>query len=554
MHLLKYFDQLSLRPENAKEIKDLILDLAIRGRLTEEWRLNNVKIAEKIQSSAKYEAPFKIPNSWRWTILSESSSINGGFAFKSSKYVNDGVRVIRISDFDENGFKDDKIKRYEYSSDLDRYQLENHNILMAMTGGTVGKTYFVENLSERMFVNQRVATIKIDKGVNPNYINYTIKTGLIQSVIHEAKNSTNDNISMRDIKNFKIPLPPFAEQKAIVQIVNQLMEEVDQLEAATTARVTLRQDFIQSSLHQLTTENSQQAWSDLQPHFKSFFDTEESIDKLKEAILQLAVQGKLTRKWREDNPDIEPASVLLERIKEEKAKLIKEKKIRKEKLLPEIMENEIPYNLPEEWIASTINEIANSTEAGKSPKCLNRPADENEWGVIKTTSVQKLKFEEDENKAYPQGFITGNQAEVKNLDLLITRAGPFNRTGIVAVAENPRKMLLLSDKTIRINFNKKLLSPHYIAIALSAGYSHNILQKLKSGMAKSQVNISQDKLKSVVVFLPPIEEQKTIVQLVNQLMDYCDQLKIEISRKNGLEKNFLQSSIREVIEQSEAIS
>src|SRR6056297_344412 len=110
MHLLKYFDQLSLRPENAKEIKDLILDLAIRGRLTEEWRLNNVKIAEKIQSSAKYEAPFKIPNSWRWTILSESSSINGGFAFKSSKYVNDGVRVIRISDFDENGFKDDKIK------------------------------------------------------------------------------------------------------------------------------------------------------------------------------------------------------------------------------------------------------------------------------------------------------------------------------------------------------------------------------------------------------------------------------------------------------------
>ena len=76
-------------------------------------------------------------------MLGMVSDINGGFAFKSSKYSNNGVRVVRISDFDEKGFKDEKIVRYPYTEDLRNYSLELNNILMAMTGGTVGKSLLV---------------------------------------------------------------------------------------------------------------------------------------------------------------------------------------------------------------------------------------------------------------------------------------------------------------------------------------------------------------------------------------------------------------------------
>ncbi len=183
MQLLKHFKELTVHPKNADQLKGLILQLAIQGKLTEKWREQhpNVEPAsillEKIQEEkaqlikekkikkekalpeiGEDEIPFELPNEWKWERLANISAINGGFAFKSSQYVDEGVRVIRISDFDEKGFKDKKIVRYNYNSDLADYRLEKKNILMAMTGGTVGKTLYVDTLEEEMVVNQRVAT------------------------------------------------------------------------------------------------------------------------------------------------------------------------------------------------------------------------------------------------------------------------------------------------------------------------------------------------------------------------------------------------------------
>lgn len=161
------------------------------------------------------EVPYELPQGWEWVRLGTVAEVNGGFAFKSSKYTNDGVRVIRISDFDEKGFKNDKVVRYSYTDDLSCFSLESSNILMAMTGGTVGKSLLVKSLPELMVVNQRVATIKMVKGVVPEFINGLIRTNLIQSVIQAAKNSTNDNISMGDITGFFVPLPPSPNNTAL---------------------------------------------------------------------------------------------------------------------------------------------------------------------------------------------------------------------------------------------------------------------------------------------------------------------------------------------------
>lgn len=255
MKLLSLLKELSLHPKNAEELKGLILQLAIQGKLTDKWRADNsivepasvllekieeekallisqkkIKKEKIVETLSKDEVPFVLPENWEWCKLIEISSINGGFAFKSSNYVDEGARVIRISDFDELGFKNHKVVRHNYTEDLLPYVLEDRNILIAMTGGTVGKSLFVNHVNETMVVNQRVATIKIIQPIFEAYVNCVIPTKLIQDVIEEAKNSTNDNISMSDIKGFNIPIPPLEEQLAIVEKVNSLMVLCDELE------------------------------------------------------------------------------------------------------------------------------------------------------------------------------------------------------------------------------------------------------------------------------------------------------------------------------------
>ena len=101
---------------------------------------------------------------------------------------------------------------------------------MAMTGGTVGKSLLVKEKPEVMLLNQRVALIRMIINIFPEYINSLIKTNIIQNVIQNAKNSTNDNISMNDIQRFMLPLPPLAEQKRIVAKIDQLRALCDTLE------------------------------------------------------------------------------------------------------------------------------------------------------------------------------------------------------------------------------------------------------------------------------------------------------------------------------------
>ena len=273
MTLLEQFKELSLHPKNAEELKGLILQLATQGKLTANWRAANpntepasellklieaekqdliaqkkIKKEKPLPPISEEEKPFDIPDSWIWTRLQDLSSITGGYAFKSSNYIESGVRVVRISDFNESGFKNEKVVRYNFNDDLTPYILEEGNILLAMTGGTVGKSLFVSQLDELMVVNQRVATIKIIDPIHEAYINCVIPTSLVQDVIEEAKNSTNDNISMGDIKGFKMPIPPLEEQQAIVEKVNSLMALCDELEEHIENGQTQLEELMKSCL------------------------------------------------------------------------------------------------------------------------------------------------------------------------------------------------------------------------------------------------------------------------------------------------------------------
>ena len=165
--LEQHFDTAFAAPDGVKKLRELILTLAMQGKLVaqdpnDQPSSELLNKLEKERGSRRRESangnagkakslppinplavPYLLPQGWEWVMLGMVSDINGGFAFKSSKYSNNGVRVVRISDFDEKGFKDEKIVRYPYTEDLRNYSLELNNILMAMTGGTVGKSLLV---------------------------------------------------------------------------------------------------------------------------------------------------------------------------------------------------------------------------------------------------------------------------------------------------------------------------------------------------------------------------------------------------------------------------
>ncbi len=188
-------------------------------------------IKKELPEITEDEIPFDIPENWCWCRLGEISIFNGGYAFKSENYVSqtNGVRVLRISDFDENGIKEKDPVYYPYNSEMENYKLSVNDIIICMTGGTVGKSYLVKNLNEEMYVNQRVADLKCSNLVEIDYIYSVILSYHIQSSIQHNKNSTNDNISADLIKKFLIPLPPLAEQKRIVAAIEKLLPLCEKL-------------------------------------------------------------------------------------------------------------------------------------------------------------------------------------------------------------------------------------------------------------------------------------------------------------------------------------
>ena len=209
-----------IRKEKQKLVKEgklkksaLSDSVIYKGDDNKYWEKNGKK-----EKDITDEIPFEIPDSWAWVRLSSISDITGGYAFQSSSLKEElGKRVIRISDISEQGFVNTKIVRYNGTPISDIYRIQKFDIIMAMTGGTVGKSLFVRELPEdELLLNQRVARIR-NLWISVDYLNFVIIAPHIKEFISKQKNSTNDNISMEDISNFLIPLPSIKEQLRIVE-------------------------------------------------------------------------------------------------------------------------------------------------------------------------------------------------------------------------------------------------------------------------------------------------------------------------------------------------
>jgi type I restriction enzyme S subunit len=248
------------------------------------------------------------------------------------------------------------------------------------------------------------------------------------------------------------------------------------------------------------------------------------IKKLRELILELAVRGKLVPQ----DPNDEPASELLKRIGIEKSRLLDARLLKKTEKATDVELDCGLAKVPNSWGWVALSDITLGMDSGWSPACEPNPSRNNEtWGVLKTTAVQVMQFLQEENKALPAHLEPRPDAEVKAGDILFTRAGPTNRVGISCLVESTRPRLMISDKIIRFHPIEAGTYGRYIALCLNTGRTAEYLETAKSGMAASQVNISQQKLKLAPVPLAPLPEQHRIVAKVDELMALCDRLEAQ---------------------------
>ena len=290
--------------------------------------------------------------------------------------------------------------------------------------------------------------------------------------------------------------------------------------------------------------------------------------QLKNSILQWAIQGKLVPQ----DPNDEPASVLLEKIRQEKERLIKEKKIKRdknasiiyrgednsyyEKILAtgevKCIDEEIPFEVPKGWEWCRLRDIIKGTNAGKSPNCEKRPKREDEWGVLTTTAIQENDFLPTENKVLPPNYIVNPEHSVKHGDILITRAGPVNRTGVVCLVDKECNNLILSDKTVRIDYLRNYCNPIFIVLVLNSPTIHELLMSVTVGMASSQVNVSQDNIQNTLIPFPCIKMQNRIVEKITNLLPIIERYKSEQEQleelnaqlSSSLKKSILQEAIQ----------
>ena len=209
------------------------------------------------------------------------------------------------------------------------------------------------------------------------------------------------------------------------------------------------------------------------------------------------------------------------------------------------IDEEIPFEVPKGWEWCRLRDIILGTNAGKSPNCEKRPKKSEEWGVLTTTSIQENAFLSNENKVLPKHYVITPEHCVRYGDILITRAGPVNRTGIVCMVENNCDKLILSDKTVRIDYMHDYCNPKFLVFVLNSSAIHELVMSATVGMAASQVNVSQGSIQNTLIPFPPSKEQQRII---NKLEALLPQIEKYNNAQNKLDE--LNKTVKDIIKKS----
>lgn len=485
----------------AQELKNSILQLAVQGKLVPQCKedepaseltrqiiesRNQVKknLIKTLSSISEEEISFDIPESWIWLRLGDFCQVYNGNSINSTvkqkKYSQkcDGHCFIATKDV---GF--DHIVDYENGIYIPKeetnFKVANAgSILLCMEGGSAGKKIGVLD-RDVCFGNKLCCFTPCI--IDNQYLYYYLQSPVFFSAFFSSMTGLIGGVGSAKLKNLICPIPPLAEQKRIVAKIEELMPLIEEYGKAEEQLTKLNAEF---------------------------------PDKLRKSILQQAVQGKLTERDQAD----EPASELLKRIKTEKEDLIKSGKIKKEKLLPAITDDEKPYDIPDtwEWVRLSNASVGQLTygiiklgeEDSEGVKVLR--CSDIKPGYIVTLNIRTVK------KALSEEYV---RTILNGGEIVINVRGTLGGCAVVPIE---LKGYNVAREVAVIPISKLISNKYLMYILLSPIFDSYLIENLR-GVAYKGLNI--ELLSNFPIPLPPIAEQKRIVKRVEELLALCDELK-----------------------------
>ena len=439
------------------------------------------------------EIPFELPEGWEWTRLGNlSSSIQYGLS--NSAEPQGTHRLLRITDIQDGKVNWENVP-FTTVENAETYLLRKDDIVFARTGATVGKSFLITELPLDSVYASYLIRIRLFDRISPSYLYQFFNSHCYwEQITDKSVGVGQPNCNGTSLKELFIPLPPLLEQKRIVPAANALLEYASVIESEKAS-------------------------------------LQEIIDLTKSKILDLAIRGKLVKQ----NPDDEPASVLLNRIRAEKEELIKQGKIKRDKKESVIykgddnsyyevigsettsIDDEIPFDLPEKWEWVRLG-VLFSHNTGKA---LNKKdtigikmtyitTSNLYWDRFELNSLKEMNFNESEIE----------KCTVQKGDLLVCEGGDIGRAAIWNY-----------DNEIRIQNHIHKLRPYSevsVLLYYYVFYYYKLTDRI-NGKGIGIQGLSSNQLHNIFLPLPPLSEQKRIADKVSQLFSLLDSIEENVN-------------------------
>ena len=443
---------------------------AEKQRLIKEGKIKKEKALPEI---AEDEIPFDLPDSWKWVRLNAVIVLLSGSDLTPNKYNNSCKGIPYITGASNIEGEKLVINRWtEYPNNI----AHNGNLLLTCKG-TVGKTTIL-NEPEVHIARQLMAITAIE--LNLKYLKYFVESHV--DVLKAKAKSLIPGIERDNVLKLLLPLPPLAEQHRIVAKIEELLPYVDRYAAAY--------------------EKLEQ--------FNAKFP-----EDMKKSILQYAIQGKLV----EQRPEEGTGKELYRQIQAEKKRLIKEGKIKKEKPLPEIAEDEIPFDIPGSWKWVRIGTVATILGGKRIP--AGRKLSSNNTGYIYIrVSDMKDGYVSTENLQYvPEDiFPSISKYIIHKEDVFITVAGTIGRVGKIPPELDGAN---LTENADRLVFS--LMDQDWLIKCMQSSLVQNQIADATTKVGQPKLAIIR--IQNMLIPLPPLSEQKRIVAKLEEILPLCERLK-----------------------------
>jgi type I restriction enzyme S subunit len=526
--------------DNIQALRNKVLELAIQGKLVEQdpndepaselikkiqvertqlVKEGKIKKQKSLNLIEEDEIPFEIPKNWLFARLGDFGDWGSGATPKRGvpEYWNKGsIPWLKTGELNNSYISSSEEYITEEALNDSSVRLNKPNdILIAMYGATIGKLGI---LKIEATTNQACCACTTYKGIYNKYLFYSLMANK-HNFINIGEGGAQPNISKDKIVNFVMPIPPIAEQHRIVVKIESLMSDIDNLEESLQKKERLTELLPKAVVEAIgsckTGEELKEQLQFVIENFKIVFQTPESMQELRNVVLQLAIEGKLVPQ----DPRDEPASVLIEKIIAEKDKLISEGKIKKQKPLKAIEEDEMPFEIPESWEFVRLGLVIELLSGQDfSPDMYN----DKESGIPYMTGASNFA----ENGLLVNRWTETPSCIAEKGDVLIVCKGSgYGKTTVCDVDKAHVARQIMSIK------RNNGLNMDYANIYLKAR-----LDEIKSRGQGVIPGIDRGSILTLIYPLPPLAEQHRIVQKVESIMTLIDQMEIELKNKGDLVK------------------